>query len=205
MPCGSTNSKPKKDAIIIKPVLNVGRGQFFYHSPSSPLPIRDVLNEQNKGNKTEPHIEIGAENYWSSCLQSNNIRPLLENGEKYLFLMTTCRNKKLPHYGKRYIVGYIVNEEHGKNAKGNNVYFVKGKTYLYSFEDSYEYSIKIRTKRMDETETERILNHFNGRRNILRECIDEIKRVDKNSMTCLRVRDASTCKFAGECLRWNQS
>ncbi|KKN43011.1 hypothetical protein LCGC14_0707370, partial [marine sediment metagenome] len=40
-----------------------GRLQYFFHSPSSELPIRDVLDEQKKGHKTEPHIEIGAENY----------------------------------------------------------------------------------------------------------------------------------------------
>jgi len=45
----------------------MGMVQYFYHLPSSKLPIRDVLNEQGKGHKTEPHIEIGAENFCAEC------------------------------------------------------------------------------------------------------------------------------------------
>jgi hypothetical protein len=56
-----------------------GRLQFFFHSPSSELPIRDILNEHGKGHKTEPHIEIGAENYINCCYQSNNIVHCLLN------------------------------------------------------------------------------------------------------------------------------
>jgi hypothetical protein len=73
----------------------MGRIQFFFHSRSSKLPIRDILNEQKQGHKTEPHIEIGAENYISCCYQKNNIVPFLKSREKYLFLFTTCKNREL--------------------------------------------------------------------------------------------------------------
>jgi hypothetical protein len=44
-----------------------GRLHYFYHSPSSDLPIRDVLGEQGAGRKTEPHLERNAENYCCCC------------------------------------------------------------------------------------------------------------------------------------------
>ena len=89
---------------------NKGMVQYFYHSPSSKFPIRDVLNEQRKGYKTEPHIEIGAENFCVECYQ-NNIKKFVERKLNYLFLITTCKNKEVNRkYGKdtnQFIVGYI--------------------------------------------------------------------------------------------------
>lgn len=189
----------------ISPIYNKGRVQFFYHSPSSKLPIRDVLNEQGKGHKTEPHIEIGAENYWNKCYQRNIIKPLRDNQEKYLFLMTTCRNETLTrHNGKRYIVGYIKHRESGVNIKDDNgkaVYFIKGDTYLFSFDDGYVYSIKVRADGLDENETIKILNHFKGRKNVFEDCIKEIMRLDKVNKTCYRQHYGYDCSFVSECLR----
>ena len=48
-----------------------GRLHYFYHSPSSDLPIRDVLGEQGAGRKTEPYLERNAENYCRCCWQPN--------------------------------------------------------------------------------------------------------------------------------------
>lgn len=68
--------------------------------------------------------------------------------------MTTCRNKTLKRYfGKRFIVGYIAKAASGQNETGH--FFVKGKTYLYSFKDaipiaSLGYSLNIRMKLVNE-------------------------------------------------------
>ncbi len=189
-----------------KNLKEAGRLQYFFHSPSSELPIRDVLNEQNQAHKKEPHIEIGAENYWVACYQPNNIVPFIRSNEKYLFLMTTCRNKKLkPFYGKKFIVGYIVKKSSGENTK--NVYFVKGDTRLYSFKDALPisklgYSKFTRMKLVDEGDTQKILRHFNKRKNVLKKCIKEIKRLDKDNITCLRIKEGYKCPFKDECLRW---
>jgi hypothetical protein len=64
------------DRFVFEGLEERGRLQFFFHSHSSELHIRDVLNEQKRGYKTEPHIEIGAENYIFCCYQSNNIMNL---------------------------------------------------------------------------------------------------------------------------------
>jgi len=100
--------------IASKNLREKGRLQYFYHSPSSELPVRDVLGEQKAkgksvGQKTEPHIEIGAENYINCCYQRKNIVPFLKSEEKYLFLFTTCKCQNLKvHYGEKFVVGYII-------------------------------------------------------------------------------------------------
>ena len=184
----------------------IGRLQYFYHSPSSAMPIRDVLNEQKQGHKKEPHIEIGAENYWVGCYQSNNIIPFIRNNEKYLFLMTTCRNMGLAQfYGKKFIVGYILRRYTGKR---NGLHFVKGDTLLFSFEDAIPitelgYLKWTRTKLVNEKDTRIILNHFKKHKNILKNCITEIKRLDKDNITCLRIKEGFKCDYKDECLRWD--
>lgn len=187
-------------------LLEKSRLQYFYHSPSSKLPIRDVLGEQNMGEKKEPHIEIGAENYWVGCFQRHNIIPFVKNNEKYLFLMTTCRRKELKEfYGKKYIVGYITKEIVGKHRSN---YFIKGKTFLYSFKDSIPikklgYSKFTRVKLIDKKDANIILQHFKNKKSILKDCINEIKRLDKDNITCLR-KQGFKCPFYRECLRWNK-
>ncbi len=183
--------------------LAEGRLQFFFHCPLSELPIRDVL-----AHKTEPHIEIGAENYINCCYQPNNILPFLKSSkEKYLFLFTTCKSQSLKnHYNKRFIVGYIIKEDF---IEYNGHFAVRGTTKLYSFKDAYPLerlflnhkNIKnIRLKKLSHAETKKLLDHFKRKNNILQDCIEEIKRSDKNNKTCL----GKKCSYQQECLRWNQ-
>lgn len=166
---------------------------FFYHSPSSKYPIRDVLMEQKRGYKTEPHIEIGAENYLSACHQ-RGIAAFLDRSEKYVFLMTRCRSRDAvmrPFYGMKCIVGYITNDESGINCKyeKGDVRYVRGAVCLYSFEDSLPtielgFHDNARFKRVNEANTRIILGHFKGRENILNDCIKEIIRLDTGNKTC---------------------
>ena len=180
-----------------------GRLQFFYHSPSSELPVRDVLNEQGRDHKTEPHIEIGAENFINPCYQKNNIVPFLKSREKYLFLFTTCKSEKLKDYlNRRFIVGYIIKQ---KIINCGDHYAVQGKTKLYTFEDAYPLEIlfpstyrNMRIRKLSKEETRKVLNHFKTKRNILLECINEIKRLDRKNLTC----KGKNCRFRKECLRF---
>jgi len=129
-----------------------GRLQFFFHSPSSELPIRDVLNEQKRGHKTGPHIEIGAENFINCCYQSKNILPFLKSDEKYLFLFTTCRNENLKRfYNERYIIVFIIKKDYRYfpktekceekkcpvRGKCEGRYAVIGDAKIFKFEDAY--------------------------------------------------------------------
>jgi len=187
-----------------------GRLQYFFHSPSSRLPIRDVLNEQKRGHKTEPHIEIGAENYITRCYQSNNIIPFLKSKEKYLFLFTTCKVKDHKYYNKKCIVGFISKKKSLKileNQSNKSHYAVLGDTHLFFFNDSLPinllgYKEGIRVKKVDEKETRTILNHFKDKSNIIHDCIKEIKRLDKKNITCKKDSENFECKFKNQCLRW---
>ncbi len=194
----------------------IGRVQFFYHSPRSQYPIRDVTNVQGKGYKTEPHIEIGAENYWYPCYQCNNIRPFIRNEEKYLFLMTTCKFPLFPQFGKKLIVGYIVKQFWGisplsqkstcsRSTKKKN-YFVKGDLFLYKFKDAIPisnlgFSNNSRMHLVNLSTTRRILSHFKTRKNVKLKCIAEIRRIDKNNETCLRLTKSYYCPLKSGCLR----
>jgi len=196
-----------------------GRLQYFFHSPSSELPIRDILNEQKQGNKTEPHIEIGAENYWHECYQSNNIIPFLESNEKYLFLFTTCRNRNLKEfYGKKFVVGFIkkmftgISPKHKKSNcqkdESGPKKYVKGEIYLYGFSDSISldelgFDKDTRVHKIDVDMTSLILNHFDNKTNILENCIEEIKRLDFENLTCYREKYGFQCQFKEECKRFN--
>jgi len=164
-----------------------GRLQFFYHSASSSLPVRDVLNEQRHGAKTEPYIEKQAENYCTPCFQSN-IVGFLKSPEKYLFLFTTCRNEQLPkkYQGKRFIVGYIIKQKAiARSGKGKHWWAVQGKTRLYCFEEAYRLGnligrVRIRgPKKLDSKETARVLDHFDQRRDTSAQCLQELERLKK--------------------------
>lgn len=209
-PIGARNMKWKKN---INNSEEEGMVQYFYHSPSSRLPIKDVLNKQ--GHKTEPHIEIGAENFCAKCYQQN-IKKFAEKKLKYLFLITTCKNDEVnKRYGKgtnQFVVGYIVKEK-AFEIEGRTC--VKGLTFIYSFDDSIltkelfgknfsqsENKGKTLSLRrnvfVDKDKTKQILNHFHNRKNILNECINKIKGLDKNNETC---KYGEKCKFRSECLR----
>jgi len=160
-----------------------GRLHFIYHSPSTILPVRDVLDEQRQGHKTEPYIEKRAENYCVECNQTN-IRGFLESNERYLFLFTTCRKKHSKHLGKVYIVGYIEKGRHELRPGG--FYAVIGPLKLFSFDDAWPLGIsrhdnnpRQMKKKLNGRKTQQILDHFEGKTNILYLCrvkVEELKR-----------------------------
>lgn len=181
MGCGTRTSS----TIGLHPNLSdqddLGRLQFFYHSPRSKLPVRDVRDDQHQGHKTEPHIEKRAENYCQECIK-RNIRKLLESAERYLFIFTRCTNEASHHFGKLHVVGYIVKQ--GYELRPGGFYAVKGETKLYSFNDSYPLDStrnpRHYKKQCNRRMTLRILDHFEGKTNILNQCLSEIKRLKKN-------------------------
>lgn len=163
-----------------------GRGQYFYHSPLSDYPIRDVTNKQGYGYKMEPHIEKGAENYYDKCLQSKNIFPFAKGDERYLFLFTNCKMRG-KHYRERLIIGYIIKQRAfwrpNRCDEGFHV-AVQGDTRLYSFDDALPLAVLGKSQihgmcKFNCDETRIILEHFKGKRNILAECVDEVNRLER--------------------------
>lgn len=197
----------------LKNLKQRGMLQYFYHSPSSELPIRDVLGEnrirgKSVGKKTEPHIEIEAENYLNDCYQSN-IRRFLLSDAKYLFLLTTCKRIEMEEHGNQFIVGYMIKEEWGFGVgRRENSVFVKGPTRLFAFRHALS-SKELFGRNLDrpgirhnlwvdESKTDRILEHL-GRSSIpLKKCVQEIKRLDQICVTCYY---RNKCAHRDLCLR----
>lgn len=211
--------KIEEEAISPEDFPEKGRIQYFYHSPLSELPVRDVTNKQGKGHKTEPHIEIGVENYLAECYQPS-IRKFARNDERYLFLVTTCRNEKIneklgENKTNQFIIGYIVKEKVCViyHDKGRHM-CVGGKTCIYSFDDSilvkdlfgWNFSrselLSDKKRIVDCDKTKDILQHFSGKQDIRKDCVKEIKRLDENNQTCLKSGECE-CEFQKECLRRN--
>ncbi len=86
--------------------------KYFYHSPSSALPVPDVLGEV-KNPKTEycplPDGRF-AENWINEC-QQRTIRMVADRGLDTLFWVTRCRDRESIRYEKQLIVGYLQVEE----------------------------------------------------------------------------------------------
>jgi len=80
--------------------------QYFYHCVGEELPIRDVLDNQNQGHKTEPHYENLTENWCSACMRSR-IRSANRYAADFLFLMTRYFNPGHIMHEKRIVVGYL--------------------------------------------------------------------------------------------------
>ena len=80
--------------------------QYFYHCRGENLPIRDVLDTQGQGPKTEPHYENLTENWCSECARAR-IRSANRNAAEYLFLVTRYVNPGSKMDGKRIVVGFL--------------------------------------------------------------------------------------------------
>lgn len=175
-----------------------GRLQFFFHSPSSDLPVRDVCNEQGSGYKTEPHLEQNAENYLKECYQRANIQGVLKNREKYLLLFTTCKSRSAHmqrHFGERYIVGYIRAD---RFIARQGFIAIQGRTKVVSFDEAYSLekldpsasNRHIRLRRLSEKEVKDVLGYLRLAPNIKGRCIREIERL---KTSCAETRQGK-CK-----------
>lgn len=156
-----------------------GRLHYFYHCPSSSLPIRDVLGEAGHGRKTEPYIEKRAENYYSACMQPN-IRGFLQSREKYLFLVTRCLTRSSEHKNKLCVVGYLVKGDYEERPGG--FYAALGDMKLFSFDKAFplaDANFRQRRRILNSKKTDEILRHFRRARNILPECLDEVARLKR--------------------------
>lgn len=204
--------------IIKEKLKEKGRTHYFYHSPSSTLPIRDVLNELGEGHKTEPHIESYSENFVGPCRPTNIVAHLNQEDEKYLFLTTKCQNKQMVEYGEIYIVGYIEKSEHLLINEERHA--VRGKTVIFPFEKAIPYyeifSRFAPVKLVDKNKTRDILRRFakaglNEKELtcFLQRCVDEIDALDRmnddQQKTCIVLRGGKCDYQSTSCLRWKNN
>lgn len=197
MPCGGKSVRrrevghrcPRVDA---RSLDETGRLHFFYHSPDSLFPVRDVLDRHGKGRKKEPHLEKNAENYCVPCLQKN-IRGFLNSREKYLFLFTKragCRDDQ-----NRYVVGYLTKKKclrrfhPTEKGKLEPHFAVQGPITLVSFDEAFllrrlrglseSASVHLRFRKLNEEQTRELLAHFEKCTDIFSECLREVRRLNK--------------------------
>jgi len=189
MSCRDSVSKAKRRQrrpVAVKiPAVRPGTGRlhFFFHSPDSSFPVRDVLDKQRRTFKTEPYIEEGAENYCCNCWQPN-IRGFVKGGEQYLFLFTTCRYESdSKHCGKAYVVGYIKRGTFGRNSSDG--WSIIGPTKLYAFKDAFPLA-KIRDdtaqprrvrRKLESKEVSRLLKKLSEGTSILEECRNVVRKL----------------------------
>jgi hypothetical protein len=161
-----------------------GRLHFFYHSPLCSLPIRDVTDEQGAGCKTEPYLERQAENYLNPCNQKN-IQGFLKSDERYLLLFTKCKKRDDIHFNRMYVVGYLTKD---RWLRRRGFYAVMGKTRMFSFEDAFALSgltpvenPRHVPKKLSVAETARILDSFEGKRDIVSEWVTRVCSLKRSS------------------------
>ena len=196
---------------VVNDPNQVGMFQYYFSDKYSKLPIRDVNNTCGEGNKTEPHLEIGAENYIKTCTQ-NKISDAIKRGLKYLFLVTQCRNKELKDFfGKQFIVGYIQIEESIPriDKKGKPFWAIRGQSKVFDYKDAIcipdlfgrNLNRGDLSKKIDEKQTREFLDHFKDKQDITQEWVDEVNRVDVNQITCI---GAGNCAHCAQCKRFNK-
>jgi hypothetical protein len=209
-------SEPKLDAdneifyIDRKSLSLKGRVQSVITSTESPWAVRNVIGGE-RGLKTEPHLEAGlglaSENLLKFCYQSN-IRSFIKSDERYLFLLTVCRNPDFPNlFGKRLITGFIDKRGYGYrfNDKGEKRWFVFGDSYVVGFPDAVPvtelgYNSYIRVQKIDEERSARILERFSKVPNTVDHYIQEIERLDPKGSTCV-LTQGKPCLFEESCIR----
>jgi len=195
----STKFIYKQEMCILDDLEGIGREQFFYHYSRSKLPIRKIAARKAKNAKTEPHIEIGAENYLRACIP-RNVRGFCYSREKYLFLCTSCQSKELGkgYLHHRFIVGYIQKE----SCKGmGNRCAVFGKTYMVPFDKKLRYERlgfkAIRPmQRFNDKQTAKLLKLIHSHRNIRESCIREMIRQE-----AIATKNGMKIPIDGECLQ----
>jgi len=182
--------------------------QYFFSDPTSKLPIRDVNNICKQGIKTEPHLEIGAENFIKECTQSKIANAFQEHLE-YIFLVTKCRCKQLiEHFNNQFIVGYIKIQEAipRETDFGKKFLAIKGENKVVRYEDAISIP-KIfgknlnrgdLNKKIEVLQSEDFINYFNQKQDITQEWINEVEKVDTNRKTCLGIQN---CPFGDLCKR----
>jgi hypothetical protein len=157
---------------------NEGQLQWFFHSPHSEYPVRDIVNR----GKTEPYLEKQAENFCSECYQPSVNTFAETDSRRYLFLFTRCQNDSLYEHGERRIVGYI--DKKRRLDMGDRT-AVQGDATLVSFEDSADLigivdsPNYVRNEVLDEKVAQRLVDYLDNQENILDDCLEEVERLNR--------------------------
>ncbi len=79
---------------------------YMETSPTTDLPVRDVLNENGKGFQSEPNYETNSYAFFSCCNSKLN-SSIHKSKRRYFFFATQYNGALEPFKGKFLIVGYM--------------------------------------------------------------------------------------------------
>jgi len=175
--------------------------QFFYHCKDQILPIRDILNTNGKGNKTEPHYENLTENWCNKCMNPR-IRSVNSKQLDYLFLFTKYQYSNHKYYNKYFIVGYLKRADSKRFLELNDT--LRSDVNLFDLDDPNSCGFFAGDKRqsifvsindaylikdmqnprhypwlVSKSETKVIIKHFENKKNIISELVLLAKKLTK--------------------------
>ncbi len=176
--------------------------QYFYHCAGEVLPVRDVINTQRQGHKTEPHYENLTENWCSKCM-NGRIKSANRRQVKYLFLITRYFKKGHPRNGKLLVVGFLYRaKEKVWRELSESIqsaaspfdpenpqqcgFFVgdETKSHFVSADDAYVLN-DVKNGRWKylatEKETEQIRSHLQKTKNILNKLRNKVKELESQT------------------------
>lgn len=184
MTSSQTKSEPKP----------VGRNIYFYHNPSTKLPIR------NTDKKNEPYIEygyekgengdgiIGAENYCDECYP-DVINQIDKKNEKYLFLVTFPKHNDIEPRENQ-IVGYIRKKKVLDRVDEPKA--IVGEMKLFEFDDAIqcnEYGKRSKGplgrygETFDKEQTSEIIAHFESCDDVTKQCLEKTLELKDGDQT----------------------
>ena len=118
-----------------RPSGKVGKLCYQYCSKHSVLPIRDVLNDHRKGNKSEPNYETATYNWCAECNQPS-ISAAVKDGLSHILFVTKYSGLSKERVGHYFIVGYY---EIGWTAKVEKRTAIRAKNMCFvPIEYAYE-------------------------------------------------------------------
>lgn len=176
---------------------------YFESSPSSKLPVRDVLNENGKGKQYEPSCETSTYGL-ERCVDPRTRNSFVKKRKGYLLFLTTYQGKNEEYKNRDFIIGYYrimqsadVRKHHLRNyddemcPEVDYCYALRaGEFKFVAIEDGFElnseklkswgYKGKIAKQlkmAFNEQKVTEILEHFSSKKDITGECIEEIEKL----------------------------
>jgi len=179
------------------PTSHVGKLVYFLCTESSPLPIRDVLNDQGQGLKLEPNYETGTYNFCRFC-NHPSVVAAIRHGYRYLLFVTRYRGLDPRFRGQYYVVGYY--ELEGWTGLGTRKAVKAKRLKLVRIEDALHVTPQIcrrwgttygnlrwLTQVLRGEELEEALNHLQRAPDATSEYIREVKRLSDQLVKSFQV------------------
>jgi hypothetical protein len=166
-----------------------GKLCYFLCGKSSPLPVRDILNEQKKGNKLEPNYETQTYNLGAESNQ-RHVRAAVKAGCRFIFFVTRYKGKLMGYREHYMVVGYYELDgwapiDDRWAVRASRVKFVTAEdAFLVTSQICLEWgttygSLRYLMQRFEGQQLERLLDHLKTKSDVTLNYVRETERLDK--------------------------